>query len=74
VLDDGPGFPAADLPHVFDRFYRADQARSTGGSGLGLAIVKEIVSRHGGSVTAANRPEGGAALAIELDAIEAPAT
>lgn len=66
VSDDGPGFPVADLPHVFDRFYRADLARSTGGSGLGLAIVKEIVLRHGGDVRAENQSPTGAAIIIEL--------
>ncbi len=66
VSDDGPGFPAADIPHVFDRFYRADLARTTGGSGLGLAIVKEIVLRHGGSVRAENQTPSGARIVIEL--------
>ncbi len=68
VLDQGPGLPAADLPHVFDRFYQADPARdrSTGTSGLGLAIVKAVVEAHGGVVGAANRPGGGAAFWLEL--------
>jgi two-component system, OmpR family, sensor kinase len=50
VLDDGPGIPAEALPHVFERFYRVDGARSTrgNGSGLGLAIVRWIVQQHGG--------------------------
>jgi signal transduction histidine kinase len=69
VSDDGPGFPAADLPHVFDRFYRADLARSTGGSGLGLAIVQEIIRRHGGTVRAENRSPSGARIVIELPEI-----
>ncbi|MCA9729266.1 MAG: sensor histidine kinase, partial [Candidatus Eisenbacteria bacterium] len=68
VEDDGPGFPSESLDSVFDRFYRADPARSTGGTGLGLAIVKEIVTRHGGAVRAANRPEGGARLEIRIPA------
>src|SRR5207244_13352376 len=52
VADTGRGIPEAHLPHVFDRFYRVDAARSpaTGGVGLGLAIVRTIVSLHGGSV------------------------
>ena len=53
VTDSGPGIQAADLPYVFDRFYRADKsrARASGGSGLGLAIVKQLVEAHGGQVT-----------------------
>lgn len=70
VSDDGPGFPVADLPHVFDRFYRADLARATGGSGLGLAIVKEIVLRHGGEVAAENQSLSGARIIIELPAAQ----
>jgi signal transduction histidine kinase len=66
VSDDGPGFPAEDLPHVFDRFYRADAARSTGGSGLGLAIVKEIIRLHSGEVRAENRQPSGASIHVEL--------
>jgi signal transduction histidine kinase len=66
VEDDGPGIPAEDLPHVFDRFYRADPSRTSGGSGLGLAIVREVVRSHQGKVTARNRPDGGARLEVEL--------
>ncbi len=66
VFDDGPGIPEPDLPHVFERFYRADAARTTSGSGLGLAIVDHIVGAHGGRVFARNRPEGGAAVGFEL--------
>lgn len=66
VLDDGPGIPDADLDHVFERFYRSDTARTTPGSGLGLAIVEHVVVAHGGSVFAANRPEGGAAVGFVL--------
>src|SRR5262249_50814094 len=56
VRDDGPGIAPEHLPHVFERFYRADpsRARSTGGAGLGLAIVQGIVRAHGGAVTAAS--------------------
>jgi len=68
VGDDGPGVPPEDLPHLFDRFYRVDAARTTGGSGLGLAIVKEIVLRHGGSVRAENRAPTGTAVIVELPA------
>ena len=66
VDDDGPGFPEAELPHVFDRFYRGERSRPTGGSGLGLSIVREIVRVHRGEVRAENRPEGGARVIIGL--------
>jgi signal transduction histidine kinase len=68
ISDDGPGFPAGDLHHVFDRFYRADAARPTGGTGLGLAIVKEIVKLHGGEVRAENRQPSGASIHVDLPA------
>ncbi|GAA0470222.1 two-component sensor histidine kinase [Paractinoplanes deccanensis] len=59
VADEGPGIAAEDLPHVFDRFYRAPAARSMPGSGLGLAIVAQTAAQHGGTVTAAaNEPHG----------------
>jgi two-component system sensor histidine kinase MprB len=61
VRDHGPGIDAADLPHVFDRFYRGVGARDRPGSGLGLAIVAQVVSAHGGEVRA-ERPAGGGAL------------
>lgn len=71
VADSGPGIPHADLPRVFERFYRVDKARSRntrdpGGTGLGLAIVKHLVGLHGGTVAVANRPGGGAVFTIEL--------
>jgi two-component system sensor histidine kinase MprB len=62
VRDHGPGFAETDLPHVFERFYRADAARQLPGSGLGLAIVRQAAEAHGGHVTAANAPGGGALL------------
>jgi two-component system sensor histidine kinase MprB len=59
VADNGPGIADEDLPHVFDRFYRATAARSMPGSGLGLAIVAQTATQHGGGVTAGpNRPRG----------------
>ncbi len=61
VRDHGPGVSADDLPHLFERFYRAPAARSLPGSGLGLAIVRQIVESHGGRVFAES-PEGGGAL------------
>ncbi|MDG2232360.1 MAG: HAMP domain-containing sensor histidine kinase, partial [Ilumatobacter sp.] len=62
VIDHGPGIPEDDLPLVFDRFHRATASRTLPGSGLGLAIVREIVERHGGTVSAVNRPGGGASV------------
>ncbi|WUH93865.1 HAMP domain-containing histidine kinase [Streptomyces sp. NBC_00433] len=58
VSDRGPGIPAADLPFVFDRFYRSPAARSLPGSGLGLAIVRQIAETHGGTVAAEPLPRG----------------
>jgi two-component system, OmpR family, sensor histidine kinase MprB len=68
VRDHGPGIAEADLPHVFDRFYRAATARGLPGSGLGLAIVKQTVDDHAGSVTVTNAPGGGALLTLRFDA------
>jgi two-component system sensor histidine kinase MprB len=67
VRDHGPGIPETDLPHVFDRFYRAAAARALPGSGLGLAIVKQTVDDHGGSVTVANAGGGGALITLRFD-------
>ena len=71
VSDDGPGVPDADLPRIFERFYRADKARSRGerdpgGTGLGLAIVKHLIELHGGTVSAVNRRPRGAVFTIDL--------
>ncbi len=66
VLDRGPGIPDSDLTKVFDRFHRADGARTMPGSGLGLAIVSEVVQGIGGTVHAANREGGGAAIGFTL--------
>jgi two-component system, OmpR family, sensor histidine kinase MprB len=66
VRDHGPGIAAEDLPRVFDRFYRAPNARGRPGSGLGLAIVRQVAETHGGAVHAANDPGGGARLTLEL--------
>ena len=68
VRDHGPGFAEADLPHVFERFYRADAARGQPGSGLGLAIVRQAAEAHGGSVVAENAPGGGALVKISFSA------
>ena len=66
VADAGPGLAPDQADHVFERFYRADQARTTGGSGLGLAIVAALVAAHGGAVWVDSRPGGGATFAIAL--------
>lgn len=66
VRDHGAGIPAEDLPHVFERFHRATATRTMPGSGLGLAIVAQIVDRHGGRVSAANAPDGGAVVGFDL--------
>jgi two-component system, OmpR family, sensor histidine kinase MprB len=68
VRDRGPGLPEAELSRVFDRFYRADGARSLPGSGLGLAIVREVAAAHGGTAFARNRQGGGAAIGFTLGA------
>jgi len=70
VTDDGPGIPAADLPHVFDRFYRVDRSRGRvgGGSGLGLAICSEIARAHGGRVWVESVEGRGSAFSIALPA------
>jgi two-component system sensor histidine kinase MprB len=66
VRDHGPGIAEEDLPHVFDRFYRAPAARGLPGSGLGLAIVKHVADAHGGTVVAEQAPGGGARLRLAL--------
>jgi two-component system sensor histidine kinase MprB len=68
VRDHGPGFEESDLPFVFDRFYRADQARKLPGSGLGLAIVRQAAEAHGGYARAENAPGGGALLIVSFGA------
>jgi two-component system sensor histidine kinase MprB len=69
IRDQGPGISPIDLPKVFDRFYRAETARALPGSGLGLAIVKQVVTSHGGSVTASCPPGVGTLIHIELPVV-----
>jgi two-component system sensor histidine kinase MprB len=66
VRDHGPGFDEDDLPHVFDRFYRATGSRGLPGAGLGLAIVRQVADAHGGTIEAANAAGGGALLRMRL--------
>jgi signal transduction histidine kinase len=72
VEDQGPGIQPDDLPRIFERFWRADNAPA-GGTGLGLAIAKWIVEQHGGQIAAVNRPEGGASFSVWLPNRPVPA-
>ena len=76
VANTGPGIPPADLPHVFERFYRVDASRSrkTGGVGLGLAICKAIADSHGAHLTAETTPEGLTVFGLRLPAGKASAS
>jgi two-component system, OmpR family, sensor histidine kinase MprB len=71
VRDHGPGIPPADLPHVFDRFYRAAPARAVPGSGLGLSIVRQVADSHGGTVQAEPAPGGGTLVRFRLPVLDA---
>jgi two-component system sensor histidine kinase MprB len=72
VRDHGPGIAPTDVPHVFDRFYRAPAARGLPGSGLGLAIVRQVAESHGGEVSAAAADGGGARLVLRLPTLPQP--
>ena len=72
VADEGPGVAPADLPHVFERFYRSTESRGMPGSGLGLSIVKAVADRHGGVVRAGSGPRGGAAFWFHVPGTMAP--
>ena len=72
VLDRGSGIPEGDLDRVFDRFHRADAARTMPGSGLGLSIVREVARQHGGDAFASNRPGGGASVGFRLGRLPPP--
>jgi two-component system sensor histidine kinase MprB len=71
VRDHGRGIDPADLPHVFDRFYRAPAARTLPGSGLGLAIVRQVAEAHGGAVTAEPADGGGSVFTLRLPVLPA---
>jgi two-component system sensor histidine kinase MprB len=72
VRDHGPGIDDEDLPHVFDRFYRARSARGMSGSGLGLAIVRQVAEAHGGSVFAERAEGGGTRISLRLNGRSQP--
>ncbi len=72
VHDHGPGIAEADLPHIFDRFYRSPAARGLPGSGLGLAIVAQVVKAEGGTIKAENAPDGGARMSQLLPTVPGP--
>ena len=66
VADNGPGIPKEDQPRVFERFYKADRARSRGGTGLGLAIARHIVEGHGGQIWVDSTPGQGATFCFTV--------
>ena len=66
VTDHGVGIPAAELPHIFDRFWRGREAARIAGSGIGLAVAAELVTAHGGELTASSEPGQGAQLTLRL--------
>jgi two-component system OmpR family sensor kinase/two-component system sensor histidine kinase BaeS len=68
VSDTGPGVPEAELPFIFDRFWRGEKSRArvSGGAGLGLAISKQLIEAQGGQISASNRPEGGLEVTVTL--------
>lgn len=68
VRDTGIGIDAADLPHIFDRFYRADPARDRHGTGLGLAIARALAQQHGGSISVESAPDRGSTFTVRLPA------
>jgi len=72
VDDEGPGIAEADLPHIFERFYRSSDARAMPGSGLGLSIVAQVAERHAGSVDAGPAPGGGTRLTLRLPGASSP--
>ncbi len=66
VSDNGPGIDEADLPRIFERFYRSPHSRGTSGSGLGLAMAQQIAHAHGASISAGNTRDGGALFTVHL--------
>lgn len=66
VVDNGPGIPGEDLPHIFEELYRGENARGSPGSGLGLALVQAVIKRHKGTIDVRSRPGQGAAFTVRL--------
>lgn len=74
VDDEGSGIDEVDRPHVFERFYRAEESRAMPGSGLGLAIVRQVLDRHGGRIEVSESPAGGARFSLWLPGVAAAVT
>lgn len=76
VADNGIGIPEEHLPHLFERFYKADKSRTraggNAGSGLGLSIVRKIIEMHGGTIRAGNRTDGGAVFTVQIPVLTQP--
>ena len=72
ITDEGTGIADVDLPHIFDRFYRAEAARCTPGTGLGLAIAAKAIHDHGGTIEAGRSPQGGAEFTVQLPRASTP--
>ncbi len=72
VEDEGPGIADADLPRVFERFWRSDESRSMPGSGLGLSIVDQVATRHSGTVEAGHAASGGARMVLRIPGAPTP--
>jgi signal transduction histidine kinase len=66
VADNGAGIAVEDLPHIFQRFYRADRSRKTGGTGLGLSIAQWIVEQHGATIRVASKPGQGSTFTVSF--------
>jgi signal transduction histidine kinase len=75
IRDTGPGIPESALPHIFERFYRVDRARSRdqGGTGLGLAIARNLVENHHGKLSAGNHTDGGAIFTVQIPILQSTA-